>query len=137
MELEKIKKLAQFAHGGQFRRDGVTPYFTHLQGVADMVEGEPAKKVAYLHDFLEDTNATWQDLHEFGIESEVAEAVRLLTKVKGQPYEDYLSEVSKNALATEVKIADMTYNYNDSPSERQKLKYEKGFAFFKSKGLMK
>lgn len=120
--------LAIYIHSAQFRRDGKTPYFNHLEAVANKVEGPTQKAVAYLHDSIEDTNITLEDLADLFPEP-IVKAVDAITKRKGENYKQYLARVKANWLATKVKIADISHNYSDSPTSRQKEKYEKAMSF--------
>lgn len=123
----RAARLAAVAHRGQFRRDGVTPYVRHPEAVAARVSGDPiGEAVAWLHDVLEDTEVTAEEMRQHGIPDEVIACVRLLTKTKDVDYEEYLASVKQDAVAKKVKIADMLSNLSDHPSERQILKYAKG-----------
>lgn len=130
--IAKAIDLASSAHLGQFRRDGVTPYIEHPARVAKRLIGdEEAQAVAWLHDVLEDTDLTKQDLRQAGLPETVIEAVTALTKQKGhsEHYDDYLARVGDNPLAANVKIQDMLDNLADTPTERQKERYIKGIRF--------
>lgn len=120
--------LARTMHTGQFRRDGKTPYFNHVHNVAQRVKkfGADYEIVAYLHDTIEDTKITAQDLLNEGFDEHIVSAVQLLTKVKNQNYEDYLKQIKQNELARQVKIADMLSNLSDDPTDKQIRKYAKG-----------
>ena len=92
------------------------PYIGHLIRVAnginqnlDFHETEILTTVALLHDIIEDTNWTIEDLHK-EFPSEVVDSVFLLTKVKGQKYEDYIESLSKNIYSVIVKISDLKDN---------------------------
>jgi (p)ppGpp synthase/HD superfamily hydrolase len=119
--------IAQKAHGGQFRRDGITPYITHPEAVAKALEGEHPDVIAaaWLHGVLEDTQASVVHLINAGIPWRVIEAVELLTRDDGQPYEDYLHWIAQDEIARKVKIADIRHNLSDAPTEKQIAKYEK------------
>ena len=125
------RNFAQMAHTGQFRRDGKTPYFQHVDGVARLVKPQKPEYIAtaYLHDVIEDTNYSSVDLLKIGMPMIVVDAVLLLTKFDHQPYEEYLKDVKENVIARAVKIADMTYNLNDTPSQKQIDKYNKGLEY--------
>lgn len=125
------RNFAQMAHTGQFRRDGVTPYFEHVDGVARLVKPQTPENIAaaYLHDVIEDTSYSFDELTDFGMPESVVVAVLLLTKFDHQPYEEYLKEIKRNVIAKAVKIADMTYNLNDTPSQKQIDKYKKGLEY--------
>ena len=127
--IDKAPDFARKAHAGQFRRDGVTPYIEHPKAVAAHFEkGSYEWQVAWLHDVLEDTETTYEEISRaFGLV--VAEAVRLLTHPKGEPYKDYILRLWSNEegqagrLAYKVKLADMATNLGDAPTERQVKKY--------------
>lgn len=118
-------QIATNAHQGQTRRDGTTPYINHPMDVAKRVHhlGSDYVAVALLHDVLEDTDVTVKDLLDAGIPDNVVEAVTVLTKQRHEKYDDYLTRVKKNTLAYHVKLADMSSNLADSPTERQVRKY--------------
>ncbi|MES2995867.1 MAG: HD domain-containing protein [Verrucomicrobiota bacterium] len=119
--------IANKAHNGQFRRDGITPYITHAAAVAKSLEREPSDVIAtaWLHDVLEDTEVTISELKNAGIPVRVIEAVALLTRWDGQSYEDYLFRVTQDEIARKVKIADIRHNLSDAPTENQVAKYER------------
>lgn len=125
------RNFAQMAHTGQFRRDGKTPYFNHVDGVARSVEPQKPEYIAtaYLHDVIEDTNYNSMDLQKVGFPKMVINAVLLLTKFDHKPYEEYLKGVKSNVIAKAVKIADINYNLNDTPTEKQKEKYKKALEY--------
>lgn len=134
-ELEVLARaIAKKAHQGQFRRDGKTPYIKHPEAVAESVqaEGSEAVATAWLHDVLEDTETTSEQLREAGIPPIVIDAVELLTREKGQSYEDYLHWVAQNEITRKVKIADILHNLGDHPTERQVEKYEKALKTLKA-----
>lgn len=123
--------FAKKAHEGQFRRDRVTPYFNHSMTVADKVSkyGYEYVCVAYLHDVLEDTNVTSNDLIANGFTQNIVEAVELLTKKETQTYDEYLHGIRSNKLARRVKIADMLSNLGDDPTDKQIVRYAKGLLY--------
>ena len=114
--LEFATAIAESAHEGQVDKNDV-PYIFHPLGVMDMVQGEDAKTVALLHDVLEDSDLTPNDLRELGCPDHVLVAVELVTH--GLDYDDthegYFRDIqriadSKNQLAIDVKFADITHN---------------------------
>ena len=68
--------------------------------------------VALVHDVVEDSTYTLEDLRESGFSEEVVEAVSLLTKQKGLPEQEYYNRIKKNQIAKTVKLADLRYNSN-------------------------
>ena len=127
----KVFAIAATAHKGQYRRDGKTPYIKHPMSVADRVTkyGHEYVSVAYLHDVLEDTNVSVQDLYDLDVPTNIVVAVIQLTKHKGINYDDYLKNIKSNELARRVKIADILSNLADDPSDKQIVKYAKGLTY--------
>lgn len=101
--------IAERAHAGQVDKAG-RPYIEHPAHVAAQVEGDDAKAVAWLHDVVEDTPVTLDDLQSAGIHENVVEAVALMTHDKSVPYFDYVRSLAANPLARQVKLADLTHN---------------------------
>ena len=106
---EKAYEIAKSAHLGQVDKAG-EDYIKHPQKVASFVKSDEEKAVAYLHDVIEDTELTLEDLHEYEFSKEVIEAVDIITKKKGEDYQSYLNSVKKNKLARAVKLADLRHN---------------------------
>jgi (p)ppGpp synthase/HD superfamily hydrolase len=129
--LDDLRKLAEKAHSGQYRRDGKTPYIEHIYAVEKRVShlGNDYRAVAIAHDLLEDTDITSYDLLKEGVPEHIVAAVSLLTKYVGMTYKKYLVEVKANELARRVKIADMLSNLADDPTDNQIKKYAKGLDF--------
>lgn len=109
--LGKVLVLATNAHAGQFDRGG-NPYILHPLKVMHYLKttDEELQCIALLHDVIEDTKTTWEDLREIGCTSRVISAVRVLTKMPGQSYDEYKLEVFANLDAMRVKMADLRHN---------------------------
>ena len=90
------------------------PYLNHLYYVADAIEhlDYDYYYTALLHDLLEDTPTTYEDLIEASIPIAVANAVLAITKLENEPYEAYLERVKCNEIARVVKLADLEHNMN-------------------------
>lgn len=101
--------IAKKAHAGQVDKAGVD-YIQHPLYVASQVKTEQEKTVALLHDVIEDSDVTVDDLLASGLSNEVVTAVQILTKKKGQSYQEYLEKVKTNNLARVVKLADLKHN---------------------------
>jgi (p)ppGpp synthase/HD superfamily hydrolase len=131
LNLTNVIHIARQAHQGQYRFDGVTPYFTHVEGVANSFDPseETLIQISYLHDILKDTPMTAQALLGLGIMPLVVQQVVTLTKVEGEDYFVYLARVKKDGWSRRVKIADILYNLGDSPSKNQVKKYAKALKF--------
>lgn len=106
---------------------GGYPYVFHPFYLATQVKGEYATCVALLHDVVEDHSDkySFEFFAEVGFPTEVIEALRLLTHKAGVSYRDYIEDISKNALAREVKIEDLKHNMDTRRIEGKKSpKYE-------------
>ncbi|SJZ93618.1 HD domain-containing protein [Pilibacter termitis] len=106
---ELALQIATEAHQGQEDKAGVD-YIEHPKTVASFVSTDEEKATAYLHDVLEDTAITAEELLNKGIPENVVKAVELLTKKKGQPYFEYLEDVKSNSISRIVKLADLRHN---------------------------
>jgi len=107
--LEKAIQIAVNAHIGQKDRMGV-PYILHPLRVMHSVDTTDAKIVAILHDVVEDTEVTFDDLIAAGIPKHLVITLRLLTHTDNLTYEDYIMRLSENPLAVKVKLADLKDN---------------------------
>ncbi|MDG3141442.1 GTP pyrophosphokinase [Streptococcus suis] len=107
--VDKAYAVAKKAHYGQVDKAGVD-YIKHPEIVASFVKTDEEKAVAYLHDVIEDTDVTLSDLARQGFPITVLTAVEILTKKKGQSYQDYLESVKSNELARVVKLEDLKHN---------------------------
>ena len=101
--------IAEDAHKGQVDKAGMD-YIQHPLFVASLVEGELAKTVALLHDVVEDSDWTLEDLRKEGLPEEVVQAVGIITKKRNENYEEYILRVKQNPLARQVKLADLQHN---------------------------
>ena len=135
---EKAYEIAKKAHLGQVDKAG-EDYIKHPEKVASFVKSDEEKAVAYLHDVIEDTELTLEDLHEYEFSKEVIEAVDIITKKKGEDYQSYLNSVKKNKLARAVKLADLRHNSDltrlikvTEKDIKRKEKYQKAIVFLNS-----
>ena len=127
--------IATQAHEGQLDKAGVD-YIEHPIYVASQVDTEEEKAVALLHDVIEDSPVSAEELLQAGLPETVVTAVQVLTKEKEQDYQTYLETVKKNPLARVVKLADLKHNSNLSrlssitEKDRERLKkYKKAIDF--------
>ena len=107
--LELALSIATEAHRGQFDKAGID-YIEHPIFVASQVDPEEEKAVALLHDVIEDSSVTAEELLNAGLPETVVTAVQILSKKKGQDYQTYLKTVKSNPLARAVKLADLKHN---------------------------
>jgi len=108
--IERALEIATLAHTGQkdwFDND----YVLHPIAVSELCIGENSKVAALLHDVVEDTPNTLEDLRRAGINEEILVAVDILTKRKNiETLDEYHARIATNDIAIEVKFADMRHN---------------------------
>jgi (p)ppGpp synthase/HD superfamily hydrolase len=129
--LDDAIQLARRAHEGQLDKAG-RPYIAHPLRVMGHVKSEHERMTAVLHDVVEDTDVTLDDLAAAGCPPEVLAAVEAISKQPDEPQVDYLDRVLANPLALAVKRADIADNMSaerlgllDQPTrERLRAKYE-------------
>jgi len=119
--IEKALEIAAKAHAGQIDRGGA-PYIMHVLRVMINVTTPDARIAAVLHDVVEDTDITLDDLREAGFADEIIATVRCLTRTAGVGYADYVVGVKPNAVAREVKLADL---HDNSRLERNVVDIER------------
>lgn len=110
-QLSKAIHIATNAHDGQFDRGGM-PYILHPLKVMHYCKSQDEELlcIAVLHDVVEDSDVTWWDLREACMSERVINAVRALTKIPGQSYDEYREAVFSNRDAMIVKLADLRHN---------------------------
>lgn len=111
----KALKLAYQAHHGQFDQSGV-PYIFHPYHLAEQMTDEITVCVALLHDVIEDTPVTLEEL-EKEFPPVVTDALRLLTRDKETDYYDYVYAIGQNPVARAVKMADIAHNLDETRLE--------------------
>lgn len=107
--LIRATKIAQEAHRGQWDRNGM-PYILHPIRVMNAGKSWEEKMVGILHDVVEDSEYTIQDLANENFPEHILQAVDAMTKKENQSYQEYLDTLKKNALAVRVKLNDLTDN---------------------------
>jgi (p)ppGpp synthase/HD superfamily hydrolase len=107
--VEEAIALARKAHAGQTDKAG-HPYIDHPLRVMHRLGGEHEQMAAILHDVLQDTPTTAEDLRTVGCPEPVIAAVRALTKHPGEPLEDSMARAAANPIACAVKRADIADN---------------------------
>ena len=133
--VNKAYLFAESAHSEQMRKSGEM-YIVHPIQVAVIlaeINMDPVTVAAgFLHDVVEDTDITFEDLEKQGFSDEIINALKLLTHDKSLPYMDYIAEIKKKNIATKVKLADLRHNSDltrldviDEKALKRKEKYEK------------
>jgi len=105
----------------------------HATRIAAAVE-DRLKPIAFLHDVVEDTNITLEDLKQEGFPSYIIDAVDLLTHRENEPNMVYWKRILTNKDAIRVKLTDINDNINDAPSEHARKKYAIALDLFKQAG---
>lgn len=131
--LERALQIAVQAHAGQQDRNGAA-YIFHPLRVMERCTRPEAKLLALLHDVVEDTAVTFEDLAAEGFAPELLATLRLLTHEEGVSYDDYITGILTDPLAVEVKLADLQDNsdirrlqaVDEKVAERMK-KYQKAW----------
>lgn len=106
---KKAIKLMYEKHKDQVDKAGM-PYVLHPLHVAESMTDENRTTVALLHDIIEDTDMTLEQLREMGFPNEVLEALECLTHSEEVEYFDYVKNIGTNEIATDVKLADLAHN---------------------------
>ena len=113
---KKAMNIAYNAHHGQYDKGGY-PYVSHPMHLAEQMDDEIGCIVALLHDVVEDTDVTFEELEkEFPVE--VIDVLKLLTHDKVTDYMEYVKKIKTNEIATKVKLADLRHNYDRSRIDR-------------------
>ena len=112
---KKAINIAYNAHMGQIDKFGI-PYIFHPMHLAEQMDTEEECIVAILHDVVEDTEITFNQLEE-DFSGRVIEALKLLTHDKSVPYDDYIINLKDTPIAKKVKLADLKHNSDSSRLE--------------------
>ena len=110
-------KLCFEAHKDQIDKSGM-PYIFHPFHLAEQMTDENTTIVALLHDVIEDTEYTLDDLRKFGFAEDVLSAISLMTHADDVPYMDYVVKIKTNPIAKAVKLADLKHNSDMSRLDR-------------------
>lgn len=110
-DIDKAVELASKAHAADYDLDG-NPTILHPLAVGMMGHNDTERIVGFLHDVVEDTKYTFDDLVEIGFSEEVIATLRLLTHDKHTPYMEYIERICKsgNRAAINVKLNDLRHN---------------------------
>jgi len=132
--LRKALMLCCEIHKDQVDKGGA-PYYMHPITVALKMETEEQKIVALLHDVVEDSDTTLDDLRSMGFSDRIVDAVNAVTKKDGESYGVYLKKIKENDLAKAVKLGDLEHNsdlsrLNRVPTEKD---YKRVYRYQKAK----
>ena len=136
---EKALMVAMRAHEGKVDKAGA-PYVFHPIRVCEACRSEVEKVVALLHDVVEDSDISLDELGEMGFSSKVIDAVDSVSRRDGESYEDFIRRCSANDVGRAVKLHDLEDNMDISRLEklsgddiRRLSKYHKAYMFLKGK----
>lgn len=108
----RAMNIAYASHHGQVDKAGV-PYVFHPLHLAEQMKDEVSCCAALLHDTVEDTDVTLEELKQ-EFPADVVEAVRLLTHEPGTDYFQYVRAIKTNPVAMTVKLADLAHNTDET-----------------------
>ncbi len=138
--VEDAISIAAQAHKGQKDKAGA-PYLLHPLRMMLRMTSESAMMAAVLHDVVEDSDWTLEQLREKGFSAEVLEAVECLTHRNEESYQEFIERVQTNPIARQVKIADLEDNMNIqrinkiSPKDLQRMeKYHRAWCVLTNAG---
>ncbi len=141
-QTKRALKLCFEAHKEQVDKSGM-PYVFHPFHLAEQMETEETVTAALLHDVMEDTEYTLDDLRQMGFSENVLEALTLLTHDDHVPYLEYVSALKSNPIARAVKIADLRHNsdltrldYVDEKARERVQKYGKALEILNGEETM-
>jgi (p)ppGpp synthase/HD superfamily hydrolase len=136
--LERALQIAVQAHAGQKDKSGAA-YIFHPIRVMMRCTSPEAKIVGLLHDVVEDTSVTFEDLEADGFSEDVMAALRLLTHASEVPYADYIDQVKTHPIAIEAKLADLEDNMDirrllevDDKASKRFKKYLAAYRYLRS-----
>ena len=107
--LQRAIEIAVEAHKGQMDKAGM-PYILHPLRLMFQMKTDNEKMAAVLHDVVEDSDWTLDDLKKEGFNCEVLKAVSLLTRDDNDSYDEFVQKAASNPISKAVKIADITDN---------------------------
>lgn len=132
-------RLCFDAHKDQVDKSGM-PYVFHPFHLAEQMPDEDTTVVALLHDVVEDTEVTLEDLKQMGFPPRVVEAIALMTHETGVPYMAYVAKIRDNPIARQVKLADLRHNSDltrleqvDDRARRRAEKYARAISLLEGK----
>ena len=106
---KKALRLCFDVHKEQVDKSGL-PYVFHPFHLAEQMETEDTTIVALLHDVVEDSDLTLDDLRKMGFGGNIIDALALLTHDPAVEYTDYVRAIKDNPIARAVKLADLRHN---------------------------
>lgn len=109
--LERALAIAVSAHQGYKDKTGL-PYILHPLRIMARMEKVDDMIIAVLHDVVEDSDWTLDDLRREGFSGEIIAAVDSLTRREDETYPEYIERVKRNPAAIPIKLGDLEDNMN-------------------------
>ena len=135
---KKAMLIAYHAHRDHVDKGGM-PYIFHPLHLAEQMDTEYSVITALLHDVIEDSDISLEDLKAEGFPEPILEALSLLTHEKQVPYLEYVQRLKGNELARKIKLADLTHksdvsrlSVQDDSSRQRFEKYQRAIALLES-----
>lgn len=132
---KKALKLCFDAHKEQTDKSGM-PYVFHPFHLAEQMQTETETVCALLHDVIEDTDLTPDDLVKMGFGQDILTVLQLLTHDPSVPYMTYIETLAVHPVARKIKIADLRHNSDRSRLDcidekviAREKKYQKALAY--------
>lgn len=137
--LNKALQIVTQAHANQTDKAG-QPYIFHLLRVSEKGRTQTEKICGLLHDLIEDTDWTFEQLQQEGFSDEIIQVLKCVTKQQGENYDDFINRIAQNSIAIKVKLNDLEDNMNITrlsyltEKDLERLnKYLKAYHFLKGK----
>lgn len=107
--IEDAIRLALDKHHGQTDKSGA-PYILHPLRVMAGMQTEAERIIAVLHDVVEDSDVTLDDLRRMGYSAEIVAAIDHLSRREDETYEEFIQRIKPHPLAVRVKLGDLLDN---------------------------
>lgn len=136
--MSRAVMIAARAHDGQMDKGG-EPYILHPLRIMLELEDATDRVVAVLHDVVEDSDWTLDDLQAEGFSGEVIAAVDAISRREGEEYMEYVQRAGAHPTARRVKLADLRDNMRqarlrvETERDRERLqRYRRAFELLES-----
>ena len=126
--LSKAIQIATMAHDGQLDKAN-QPYILHPLRVMLSLSDEKERIVGVLHDTIEDTDVTYEQLESMGFDEEIIEGLKSVTRLSDESYNKFIDRAKLNPIGKNVKLADLDDNMDISriknPTDKDYQRLEK------------
>lgn len=129
---DKVLEFVKEKHKGQVRRSG-EPVVNHPIGVAEIVKNagydERYQIVGLMHDLIEDTDVTIEDIRELVHDEDIVQGVLSLTKYDDMTLEESIENAKKNQFGKVLKGADQLQNAMTTYTDKNTQEFISGFIY--------